>query len=296
MTNIRSRGEYIFAVFNYAIMSLICLITIYPLWHIAMASISDPVAVLSHRGFYFLPTGTLNFKGYKLVIENPNISTGFINTIWYVTVGTVLCMIVTVLGAYVLSRKGPFWNRPIMLMIIFTMYFQGGLIPFYIMVKNMGLLDSQWSIVLPVMVNTWNLIILRTSFAGVPDSLMESAQIDGASELRIIWQIVVPCSQATVAVIILFYAVGFWNMWFNPSIFLTDRTKWPVFLVLRDILIKNDTNSMTQVSAVGQTTQEAYRTLVKYCTIIVATVPILVIYPFVQKYFVGGIMIGSIKG
>jgi putative aldouronate transport system permease protein len=205
-------------------------------------------------------------------------------------------MIVTVLGAYTLSRKGPFWNRPIMLMIIFTMYFQGGLIPFYIMVKNMGLLDSQWSIVLPVMVSTWNLIILRTSFSGVPESLMESAQIDGASELRIIWQIVVPCTQATVAVIILFYAVGFWNMWFNPSIFLTDRTKWPVILVLRDILIKNDTNSMTQVSAIGQTTQEAYRTLVKYCTIIVATVPILVIYPFVQKYFVGGIMIGSVKG
>jgi len=296
MTNIRSRGEYVFAVFNYIIMVAICVVTLYPLWHIAMASISDPIAVLSQRGFFFLPKGELNFKGYQLVIENPNISNGFYNTIWYVVVGTVLCIIVTVLGAYVLSRKGPYWNRPIMLIIIFTLYFQGGLIPFYIMVRNMGLLDTQWSIVLPVMVNTWNLIILRTSFAGVPDSLVESAKMDGASDLRVIWQIVVPCAQATVSVIILFYAVGFWNMWFNPSIFLTDRTKWPIILVLRDILIRNDTSSMTQVSAIGQTTQEAYRTLVKYCTIIVATVPILVIYPFVQKYFVGGIMIGSIKG
>ena len=296
MSNIRSRGEYIFAVFNYAIMVLICVITLYPLWHIAMASISDPVAVLSNRGFYFLPRGELNFKGYQLVIENPNISNGFVNTLWFVIVGTILCMIVTILGAYVLSRKGPYWNRPIMLMIIFTMYFHGGLIPFYIMVRNMGLLNSNWSIVLPVMVNTWNLIILRTAFAGVPDSLVESAKIDGSSDLRTIWQIVVPCAQATVAVITLFYAVGFWNMWFNPSIFLTDRSKWPVILVLRDILIRNDTSSMTQVSAIGQTTQEAYRTLVKYCTIIVATVPILIIYPFVQKYFVGGIMIGSIKG
>jgi len=277
-------------------MVLICVITLYPLWHIAMASISDPVAVLSNRGFYFLPRGELNFKGYQLVMENPNISNGFVNTLWFVIVGTILCMIVTILGAYVLSRKGPYWNRPIMLMIIFTMYFHGGLIPFYIMVRNMGLLNSNWSIVLPVMVNTWNLIILRTSFAGVPDSLVESAKIDGSSDFRTIWQIVVPCAQATVAVITLFYAVGFWNMWFNPSIFLTDRSKWPVILVLRDILIRNDTSSMTQVSAIGQTTQEAYRTLVKYCTIVVATVPILIIYPFVQKYFVGGIMIGSIKG
>ena len=296
MSNLRSRYEYIFAVFNYTVMIFICIVTIYPLWHIAMASISDPVALLGKRGFFFIPTGTLNFKGYQLVIENPNISTGFLNTIWYVGIGTSLCMIVTVLGAYVLSRKGPFWNRPIMLMIVFTMYFHGGLIPFYIMVRNMGLLGSRWSIVLPVMVNTWNLIILRTSFAGVPDSLVESAKIDGASDLRIIWQIVIPCAQATVSVIVLFYAVSFWNMWFNPSLFLTNKAKWPVMLVLRDILIQNDTTMMTQVSMVGQTTQEAYRMLVKYCTIMVATVPILCIYPFVQKYFVSGIMIGSLKG
>jgi putative aldouronate transport system permease protein len=296
MSQIRTRGEVIFAVFNYAIMILICIVTIYPLWHIAMASISDPLMVLAHRGFYMLPDGILNFKGYQLVIENPNISNGFFNTLYYLVIGTVIAMAITVMGAYVLSRKNLFWGRPIMLIVIFTMYFQGGLIPFYIQMKNMGLLDNRWSIILPLVVNTWNFIILRTAFSGISDSLVESAQIDGASEFRIVWQIVVPVSKATVSVIALFYAVGFWNQWFNASLFLTDRTKWPIQLILRDILLKNDTSSMTQIGVIGQTGQEAYRMLVKYCTIIVATVPVLVTYPFVQKYFVSGIMIGSLKG
>ena len=295
MSNIRSRGEYIFAVFNYIILTAICVVTLYPLWHIAMASISDPVQVLSQRGLFLLPAGDISFMGYKLVLENPNIATGFLNSLFYVGVGTLLCMVVTIPGAYVLSRKGLFWNRPIMLMIVFTMYFQGGLIPFYIMVRNMGLLENRWSILLPLLVNTWNLIILRTAFAGVPDSLIESAKIDGASILKTIWHIVLPVSRATVAVIVLFYAVRFWNEWFNPSIFLTDRRLWPIQLVLRDILIRNDTRGMTQIGVIGQSSQEAYRMLIKYCTIMVATVPILVIYPFVQRYFVSGIMIGSLK-
>jgi len=175
------------------------------------------------------------------------------------------------------------------------MYFQGGLIPFYILVRNMGLLETRWSIILPLVVNTWNLIILRTSFAGIPNSIIESAQIDGASVIRIIIQIAIPVCKATVSVVALFYAVRFWNEWFNPSLFLTDRRLWPIQLVLRDILIKNDTRAMTQINVIGQMGQEAYRMLVKYCTIIVATLPILVIYPFVQKYFVSGIMIGSLK-
>jgi len=277
-------------------MAFICVVTIYPLWHIIMASISDPVLVLSRRGFFLWPVGSLNIKGYQLVMENPNIITGFLNTLFYVAVGTILCMFVTILGAFALSRKGLLWNRPIMLIIVFTMYFNGGLIPFYIMVRNMGLLETRWSIVLPLLVNTWWLIVMRTSFSEVPDSLIESAQIDGASEFRIVWQIVIPVCRATVAVIALFYAVRFWNEWFNPSLFLTDRTKWPIQLVLRDILLKNDTRSMTQVGTIGQTGQEAYRMLVKYCTIVVATIPILVSYPFVQKYFVSGIMVGSLKG
>lgn len=292
---IRTRGERIFEVCNYLIMIALCIIMVYPLWHVAMSSISDPIQIVSQRGMLFAPLGDISFKGYELVMQNPNISSGFMNTLIYLIGGTLSCMLVTVLGAYVLSRKGLYWNRPIMLMIIFTMYFQGGLIPFYIQVKNMGMLDSRLSIILPILVNTWNLIMLRTAFSGVPESLVESARIDGASEWRIIWQIVVPVAKATVAVISLFYAVRFWNEWFNPSLFLTSKTKWPIQLILREILLQNDTSSMTQVGSVGQTGAESYRLLIKYCTIMVATVPILIVYPFVQKYFVAGVMVGSVK-
>lgn len=291
----QSFGERIFAIFNYTFMVIVGLLTLYPLWHIFMSSISDPVLLYADRGFYFWPKGQISFRGYGLVFENPSVITGFANTTFYVVVGTVLCMFVTILGAYALSRKGLYWNKFITGIILFTMYFQGGLIPFYILVNNMKLLDTRWSIILPIMVNTWNLIVLRTSFAGVSESLIESATIDGASHWRIVWQIVLPVSKATISVITLFYAVRFWNEWFNPSIFLNDRTKWPIQLVLRDILLKNDTSSMTQVGSVGQTGQERFRMLVKYCTIIVSTVPILVIYPFIQKYFVSGVMIGSLK-
>lgn len=293
--NIRTRGEKIFAFFNHTIMILLGIITFYPLWHVFMSSISDPVALYADRGFYFLPKGTPSFRGYGLVFENPNIIIGFGNTLFYLVIGTVLSMLVTIMGAYVLSRKGMYWNGIVMKLIIFTMYFQGGMIPFYIQVKNMGMLDSRWAIILPIMVNTWNLIVLRTGFAGVSESLLESARIDGASEFRILWQIAVPVTKASIAVIALFYAVRFWNEWFNPSIFLTDRNKWPLQLVLREILLKNDTKSMTQVGSVGQTGQERYRMLVKYCTIIVSTVPILIVYPFIQKYFVSGVMVGSVK-
>lgn len=294
--NQQTVGEKIFSAFNYILLFLICIVSLYPVWHVAMASISDPIIVFAKRGFFLWPMGTINFKGYKLVLDNPNIVSGFMNTLFYVGVGTVLSMFLTILGAYVLSRKGLYWNGIIMKLIIFTLYFQGGLIPFFLMVKNMGLIDSRWSIILPIAVNTWNLIIMRTAFAGVPDSLIESAKLDGASEWRIVWVIAVPLAQATVAVIALFYAVRMWNEWFNPSLFITSKNKYPLQLLLREILLKNDTKSMTQLGSVGQSQQESVRLLVKYCTIMVATVPILLVYPFLQRYFIQGIMIGSVKG
>lgn len=293
--NQQTMGEKVFSVFNYIFLFIICIICLYPIWHVAMVSVSDPVIVYAKRGFYLFPAGEMSLKGYRLVLANPNIISGFMNTIFYVGVGTSLSMFLTILGAYVLSRKGLYWNKYIMKIIIFTMYFQGGLIPFYLMVKNMHLLDSRWSIILPIAVNTWNLIIMRTAFAGVPDSLVESAKLDGASDWRIIWVIMVPLAQATVAVITLFYGVRMWNEWFNPSLFLSSKNKYPIQLLLREILLKNDTSSMTQLGSVGQTQQESYRMLVKYSTIMVATIPILTIYPFLQRYFIQGIMIGSLK-
>jgi len=291
----RTNGEKAFAVFNYIFMFFVAFITLYPIWHILMSSFSDPLYLLAHRGFYFWPRGVPNIRGYFLVFENPNIVISYLNTIYYVLIGTTLSIITTVLGAYALSRKGLYWNKFIMKMIIFTMYFHGGLLPFFIQVRNMGLMDTRWAIILPMMVGTFNLIILRTAFQSAPDSLIESARLDGCGELRILWQIIVPISKAAISVITLFYAVAMWNMWFNAAIFLNDRSLWPLQLVLRDILINNDTGLMTQVATVGQMGVERYRVLVRYSTIIVATVPILLIYPFIQKYFVSGVMIGSLK-
>ena len=292
---LRTRGEKIFAYFNYALMIFLAFITLYPMWHILMSSISDPTQVLLHRGLYLWPRGTPQLRGYVLVFQNPNIISGYLNTLFYVSIGTLLSIITTVLGAYVLSRKGLYWNSKVMKMIIFTMYFQGGLMPFYIQVMNMGMLDTRWSIILPVMIGTMNLIILRTAFAGMPDSLIESAKLDGASEWLIVWKIILPVSKAAVAVIILFYAVGYWNSWLFPSIFLNDRSLWPLQLVLREILIQGDTTAMVDMGAVGQAGIERYRMLVRYTTIIVATLPILLVYPFIQKHFVQGVMIGSLK-
>ena len=292
MTN----GEKAFAVFNYVFMTLLCIICVYPLWYVLVCSISDPILLYAQRGIMYWPLGEWSFKGYKLVVENPNIPIGFRNTLIYMGVGTLLNMFLTTMAAYGLSRKNCYWNGFIMKFIAFTMYFQGGLIPFYLMVKGVGLLDTYSGIILPVAVNTWNLIVMRTAFAGIPDSLEESARLDGANDWIILWRIFFPLAQATVAVIALFYAVNWWNNWFNPSIFLSSKTKYPLQLVLREILLKNDTSAMTQIGSVGQSQQEQFRMLVKYCTIIVATVPILVVYPFLQRYFVKGVMIGSIKG
>lgn len=294
--NLRTRGEKSFAVFNYIFMTLLCVICIYPLWYVLVASLSDPVLLYMQRGILVWPLGEWSVRGYQLVMENPNIPLGFRNTLIYLGVGTFINMLITTMAAYGLSRKDCYWNGKIMKLIAFTMYFAGGLIPFYLMVKNMNLLDTYSGIILPVMVNTWNLIVMRTAFAGIPDSLEESARLDGANDWTILWRIFFPLAQATIAVIALFYAVGWWNNWFNPSIFLSSKSKYPLQLVLREILLKNDTSAMTQVGSIGQSQQEQYRMLVKYCTIIVATVPILIVYPFLQRYFVKGVMVGSIKG
>lgn len=294
--NLRTRGEKSFAVFNYIFMTLLCVICIYPLWYVLVASLSDPVLLYMQRGILVWPLGEWSVRGYQLVMENPNIPLGFRNTLIYLGIGTFINMLITTMAAYGLSRKDCYWNGKIMKLIAFTMYFAGGLIPFYLMVKNMNLLDTYSGIILPVMVNTWNLIVMRTAFAGIPDSLEESARLDGANDWTILWRIFFPLAQATIAVIALFYSVGWWNNWFNPSIFLSSKSKYPLQLVLREILLKNDTSAMTQVGSIGQSQQEQYRMLVKYCTIIVATVPILIVYPFLQRYFVKGVMVGSIKG
>lgn len=221
------------------------------------------------------------------------IITSYLNTFFYVVVGTTVNILLTSLGAYALSRKNVKWKNFIMFMIVFTMFFEGGLIPLYLLVSELNMIDTRWALIFPTAVSAFNLIIMRTAFQGIPDSLEESARIDGANDFTILFRIILPLSLPVVAVMILFYGVYHWNSWFHAMIFQQDRELFPVQLILREILIANDTNSMTTgVSAVdampiGET--------VKYATIVVATLPILCLYPFLQKYFVKGVMIGGIK-
>ncbi|MFU0799298.1 MAG: carbohydrate ABC transporter permease [Xylanivirga thermophila] len=296
MINKRTTGEKVFDVINVIIMILLMISCLYPMLYVLFASISDPKALSQHRGILLKPLG-FTLKGYDLVFSNPNISSGYINTIFYVIIGTAINIFMTSLGAYVLSRRDLYWRKLITFLITFTMFFGGGLIPYYLLVQKLGLINTRAAMIIPGAVSTWNLIVMRTSFLSIPDSLEESARLDGANDFTILFKIILPLSKATIAVMTLFYAVGHWNEWFNAMIFLRDRELFPLQLILREILITNDTKDMTIITDASQLgEQDIYKSLVQYCTIIVATVPILFIYPFLQKYFVKGVMIGSVKG
>ena len=285
----------IFDTVNIVIMVFLMLIMLYPIWHVIMASFSVSSELTGHTGLILRPLG-FSTEAYRLMSKNPMIVKGYINTIIIVVVGVGLNIIFTSIGAYCLSRKNLYWQKPLMLMMIFTMYFSGGLIPFYLEItQTYHLTNSYWSLILPGLINTYNLIIMRTSFAALPDSLEESAKLDGAGALRILVSIVVPLSMPVIAVIILYYAVSHWNSWFNASIFIKDREKFPLQLILREILIINDTNVMTQ-GAGDASDQMSIGETVKYAVIVVSTLPILCVYPFLQKYFQKGVMIGAVKG
>ncbi|AUS97961.1 sugar ABC transporter permease [Clostridium thermosuccinogenes] len=289
-------SERIFSIVNAIFLSLLALVCVYPLMYVVFASFSDPRLLMQHEGLLLLPKG-FTLKGYDLVLKNPNIKVGFLNTVYYVIAGTAVSMLLTCFGAYALSRKRVFFAKYVLVFITITMFFSGGLIPFYLTVKNLGLFNTRWAIIIPSAISTWNLIVMRTSFMEIPESFEESAKIDGANDFTILFRIIIPLSKAIMAVMILFYSVGMWNSWFNASIFLSDRRYYPIQLILREILITNDKGDMLQVlNGITAQTEDLYRQLVQYTTIVIATVPVLFIYPFLQKYFVKGIMVGSLKG
>lgn len=290
-----SVGQHIFNVFNIMIMLLLVVVMLYPVWYVLVASFTSSDALISHKGILLCPKG-FTVNAYKLMMKNPMIVRGYLNSIFLVVAGVASNIVFTSVAAYVLSRKNVFWNRFIMLMIIFTMYFSGGLIPKYLLIsKTLHLSNTYWALLLPALINTYNLIIMRTSFAALPDSLIESASLDGAGHWRILIRIVVPLSMPVIAVMILYYAVGIWNSWFEASIYIKERTLFPLQLILREILIDNDTTSMTAGSGDASDLMSIAES-VKYAVIVFATIPILCVYPFLQKYFVKGIMIGSVKG
>ena len=281
-----SFGERVFQVFNYIFLGLIAFVCLYPMWHVLMASFSDSTALTAHSGLLLWPID-FSLEAYRRVLSNRNIWTGYLNTIEFLVLGVSTSMVMTILGAYVLSRKDFLLRRPIMLAITFTMFFSGGTIPTYLNIQQLGLKGSIWGIVLPFCIATYNMIILRTSFESLPESLLEAARIDGAGQLACLTRIVLPLSKATLAVIALYYGVACWNGWFWASQILESKTDMPLAVILRDILINADMQQMDT----GVTNMEG----IKYATIIVATVPILCVYPFIQKYFAQGVMIGAVK-
>ncbi|SDE41000.1 putative aldouronate transport system permease protein [Paenibacillus sp. UNCCL117] len=285
--------EKLFDLGIYTVLLALVAVTLYPLLYVVLASFSDAGQLVAYKGILYKPMG-FSLEAYRSVMSNPGILTGYRNTLFILIAGVCVNLVMTALGAYVLSRKNVLWNKWFMLVIVFTMFFHGGLIPLYLIVKNVGLLDSLWSTVIPFAVSTFNLIIMRTAFMGIPDSLEESAKIDGANHFTILFRIIVPLSMPVIAVMILYYAVDKWNGWFYASVFIKSRELFPLQLVLREILISNSTDSMSAGTDAGDRYQIAET--IKYATIIVATVPVLCIYPFVQRFFVKGVMVGSLKG
>ena len=281
-----TKGERIFQVCNYIFLTLLALICLYPLWHVVMASFSDSTALLSQEGLLLWPI-EFTLDSYKRVFSNPNVLTGYKATFKLLLLGVSWQMIMTILGAYVLSRREFMLRRPIMLAITFTMFFSGGMIPTYMNIEQLGLKGSIWGLIIPFSINTYNMIILRTSFESLPESLLEAAKIDGAGHLTSLFRIVLPLSKATLSVITLYYGVATWNAWFWAAQLMKDRTQMPLAVVLRDILI----NSQMQQMDTGVTSTEG----IKYALIVVATVPILCVYPFIQKHFAQGVMIGAVK-
>jgi putative aldouronate transport system permease protein len=293
MAHQESFSRKLFIGINTIILTLAALIAIVPVIHVIMASFLDPVKLAQTYGLILWPT-KFSLAGYAAVFSTAKIWTGYLNSIFYVSCAVTLGTLLTLFGAYVTSRKGLFWNRPIMFFISFTMIFNGGMIPTYLLVSSLGWIDSPLAVIVPLCMNAFNMIIMRTFFQGIPESLEESANLDGAGRFRILFQIMIPLAKASIAVIALFYMVFQWNSFFQAMIYLQSQAKYPLQLVLRMILIENQATAASSGSDSGANRLLAES--VKYGTIMVSILPMLAAYPFIQKYFVGGVMIGAIKG
>ncbi|PZM62514.1 carbohydrate ABC transporter permease [Paenibacillus dendritiformis] len=289
-----TRGDKLFGFINSLLLVIILLIVLYPLVFVLSASISNPAAV--SRGELWLFPKEITFVGYQKVFQNREILTGYGNTILYTVIGTSINLLMTILAAFPLSRTNLPGRNVIMFALVFTMFFSGGLIPSYLVVKKLGLLNSMWALVLPGAVSVYNIIIMRTFFrTSVPYEVQEAAMIDGCTTLQILYRIMLPLSMPIIAVMVLFYSVDHWNSYFSALIYLTDRDKFPLQLILREILIQNQMDKMAGgASALSE--QIMYGQAIKYAVVIVANLPVFLLYPFLQRYFVKGMTIGAIKG
>ena len=296
----RKKSDKIFDIIIHLVVILVLIVVLYPLIYIISASISSPIAVNS--GAMKLLPKDITFEGYKIIFKNKDIWNGYLNTIIYTIVGTIVNLVFTVPAGYALSRRELPGRNGFLKFILVTMFISGGLIPSYLLITGLGLKNSMWALILPGAVSVYNLIVVRTYFqTNIPEELIESAVIDGAGYFRIFYEIVLPLSKPIIAVMALFYGIGHWNQYFGALLYIDDRSKYPLQMILREILVMQDLSSNPNMSMSGEMAQFLYSQqqlaqVIKYGVMIVSTLPIIIIYPFLQKYFVKGVMIGSVKG
>lgn len=296
MVRKKSALERIFGIFNVLFMILVVFITLYPMYYVLVCSLSDSANLIGSRGLILFPQG-FELAAYKAVFKNPNIMTGYRTTIIVLVVGTTMSVLTTAIGAFLTTRKNMLLSKPLMYGMVFTMYFSGGMMPTYLVVKNiLKLDDSILALILPEMISVYNLIIMKSNFESLPASLEEAARVDGANDIRLLFQIVLPLSKAVIAVMVLYYGVAYWNAWFGAMMYIRTRAKYPLQIILREILLSNSVGTMGGEMSSSAGDQYMIGESIKYATIMVATLPILFLYPFIQKYFVRGVMIGAVKG
>jgi putative aldouronate transport system permease protein len=290
-----SYGDRLFLICVYTFLIMVTIVVLFPLIFIISSSFSSPQAVVSGK-VWLLPVD-FTLEGYKAVFRNPQIVFGYLNSLYYTVIGTAVNVALTVMLAYPLARKTFYGRNFIMVLLVITMMFEGGLIPLYLVVKNLHILDTRWAMILPGAMAVFQVIVARTFFqTTIPEEIAEAAELDGCSDIRFITSMVIPLSKPILAVLTLMYAVGHWNAYFDALIFLKSPELFPLQIVLRNILILNSIDP-TMVSNVDQMlAQQGLKDLLKYSLIVVASAPVLIIYPFVQKHFVKGVMIGSLKG
>ncbi|MCL2833429.1 MAG: carbohydrate ABC transporter permease [Treponema sp.] len=288
-----SRGDLLFNAVNITLCGIIFIIVVYPLVYVLSASFSSPLSVLQGRMVLWPIDPRIN--AYIDVFKHKDIMTGYKNSLVLVVFGTTTNFILTFIGAYTLSRKDLFGRTFLTMVFAFTMFFSGGMIPTYLVVRNLKLINSMWALILPGAISMYNMVVMRTFFQNsIPDSLVESAEVDGASQLYIIFHIILPLSNAIIAVICLFYGVAHWNQYFQALLYINSRAKYPLQLFLREILLLSQLNDV--VDTAGWVDALLQSEAIKYALIIVASVPVMVAYPFIQRHFVRGVMLGALKG
>ncbi len=293
----QGKGYRIFSVFNILLMILICLMIIFPLYYMLIVSISDGAAIMSGQ-VNFLPVG-FSLRAYRAAFKDANFIKSYWNTVVITACGTTVNLLMTTLFAYPLSRSDLMGRKLLMKIAVFTMFFTGGMIPSYMLVNSLGMNNTYWALILPGAINVYNATIMRTFFEGIPMDLTEAAYVDGANDVRILWQVILPLSKPILFTLLLFYAVGHWNGFFSALLYLSDKSTYPIQMFVRSVVFSGDTLAMSMASYNSSTEMGAEMLSeegAKYAIILLSMVPILVVFPFVSRYFKSGVMIGAVKG